>query len=142
MKYNNKTFKILSHELGHNFGMSHDFDASHGGQGGPCDNTGIMSYGSTDYTGWSTCSRSDFERHYASKNWANCLEDISGKIFNITFKNSNGIISCCDSTIMVKVFIIFLDTTEAPTTAAPPAAETTPGGMRMSIIHIATSLIF
>ena len=42
---------------------------------------------------------------------------------------------------MVKVFIIFLDTTEAPTTAAPPAAETTPGGMRMSIIHIATSLI-
>ena len=51
------------------------------------------------------------------------------------------IISCCDSTIMVKVFIIFLDTTEAPTTAAPPAAETTPGGMRMSIIHIATSLI-
>ena len=52
------------------------------------------------------------------------------------------IISCCDSIIMVKLFIIFLDTTEAPTTAAPPAAETTPGGMRMSIIHIATSLIF
>ena len=49
-------------------------------------------------------------------------------------------ISCCDSTIMFKVFVIFLDTTEAPTTAAPPAAETTPGGMRMSIIHIATSL--
>ena len=42
---------------------------------------------------------------------------------------------------MFKVFVIFLDTTEAPTTAAPPAAETTPGGMRMSIIHIATSLI-
>ena len=90
MKYNNKTFKILSHELGHNFGMSHDFDASHGGQGGPCDNTGIMSYGSTDYTGWSTCSKSDFEKHYASRNWANCLEDISSKIFYITFENSNG----------------------------------------------------
>merc|ERR1719216_801337 len=69
---------ILSHELGHNFGMSHDFDDSHGGKGNSCDNTGIMSYGSTDYTGWSTCSRSDFERHYASKKWANCLEDISG----------------------------------------------------------------
>ena len=40
---------------------------------------------------------------------------------------------------MVKLFIIFLDATEAPT-EAPPAAETTPGGMRMSIIHIATSL--
>ena len=132
----------MSHELGHNFGMSHDFDDSHGGKGNSCDNTGIMSYGSTDYTGWSTCSRSDFERHYASKKWENCLEDISGKIFDITFKNSNGkIISCCDSTIMVKLFQIFLATTEAPT-EAPPAAETTPGGMRMSIIHIATSLIF
>jgi len=96
---------ILSHELGHNFGMSHDFDDSHGGQGGPCDNTGIMSYGSTDYTGWSTCSRSDFERHYASRNWANCLEDIS------------------DTTEA--------PTTAAPSTAAPteapPATETTPG---------------
>ena len=90
IEYNINKFKILSHELGHNFGMSHDFDASHGGQGGPCDNTGIMSYGSTDYTGWSTCSKSDFEKHYASRNWANCLEDISGKIFYITFKNQNG----------------------------------------------------
>ena len=51
---------------------------------------------------------------------------------------------------MSKVFVIFLDTTEAPTTAAPstaapteapPATETTPGGMRMSIIHIANYLL-
>ena len=68
------------------------------------------------------------------------------KIFQVKslilhFRIQMVIISCCDSTIMVKVFLIFLDTTEAPTTAAPPAAETTPGGMRMSIIHIATSLI-
>merc|ERR1712088_371228 len=93
---------ILSHELGHNFGMSHDFDNSHGGQGGPCDNTGIMSYGSTDYTGWSTCSRSDFEKHYASRNWANCLEDIS---------------STTDE-----------ETTAAPSTAAPSTEASTTTG--------------
>ena len=69
----------MSHELGHNFGMSHDFDDKHGGHDGACNNKGIMSYGSTDYTGWSECSRSDFEQHYASENWANCLEDISGE---------------------------------------------------------------
>ena len=59
--------------------MSHDFDDKHGGHDGACNNKGIMSYGSTDYTGWSECSRSDFEQHYASENWANCLEDISGE---------------------------------------------------------------
>ena len=30
--------------MGHNFGMSHDFDNKHGGKGGPCDGQGIMSY--------------------------------------------------------------------------------------------------
>ena len=79
-------FKILSHELGHNFGMSHDFDDKHGGHSGACNNKGIMSYGSTDYTGWSECSRSDFEQHYASENWANCLEDISGEKCSVVFE--------------------------------------------------------
>ena len=65
--------------------MSHDFDEKHGGQSGPCNNQGIMSYGSYDYDQWSTCSRSDWEEHYASMNWGNgCLEDISG----ITFLSS------------------------------------------------------
>ena len=67
---------------------------------------------------------------------------VKSLISHLRIQMVNDIISCCDSTIMVKVFMTFLDTTEAPTTAAPPAAETTPGGMRMSIIHIATSLIF
>jgi len=67
----------LAHELGHNFGMYHDFDPRHAGKG--CDGTGIMSYGSYDYKQWSKCSKSDWEHHFSSKNWgSSCLEDISG----------------------------------------------------------------
>ena len=135
--------------------MSHDFDDSHGGTGGPCDNTGIMSYGSTDYTGWSICSRSDFEKHYASRNWANCLEDISGKIFFIRFTNSNGTMFFmvgfyCKSTF--KVFIIFVGTTDeettaapstaAPTTAAPTTTGPPAGGMRIFIRYLLTAGIY
>ena len=69
----------MAHELGHNFGMDHDFDESHGGEDGPCNGQGIMSYGSYDYDQWSTCSRSDWEHHYSALNWGDgCLEDISG----------------------------------------------------------------
>jgi hypothetical protein len=70
---------VLAHELGHNFGMSHDFDAKHGGHSGPCNGQGIMSYGSYDYDQWSTCSKSDWEEHYSAENWGRegCLEDIS-----------------------------------------------------------------
>ena len=45
--------------MGHNMGMLHDFDDEHGGSNGPCDGTGIMSYGSAPNV-WSTCSRNDF----------------------------------------------------------------------------------
>jgi len=69
---------VVAHEMGHNMGMLHDFDDVHGGSNGPCDGTGIMSYGSAPNV-WSTCSRNDFLALYneivssSSLYW--CLDD-------------------------------------------------------------------
>ena len=73
----------MAHELGHNFGMEHDFDAKHcDGTTCPCDGTGIMSYGHYDYNQWSTCSKSDWEDHYSGLKWGEyCLDDISGEVY-------------------------------------------------------------
>ena len=49
--------------MGHNMGMLHDFHPSHGGQNGPCNGKGIMSYGSSPNV-WSTCSKNDFQALY------------------------------------------------------------------------------
>ena len=66
---------VLAHEVGHAFGMSHDFDENHGGYGGKCDGKGIMSYGSFDFDQWSSCSKKDWQRHYKSRRWwRSCLE--------------------------------------------------------------------
>ena len=70
--------------MGHNMGMLHDFDDEHGGSGGACDGTGIMSYGSAPNV-WSTCSKADFLALYNdiidSSSWNWCLE---GKIDLVT----------------------------------------------------------
>ena len=57
--------QIVAHEMGHNMGMLHDFDSEHGGQNGPCNGQGIMSYGSAPNV-WSNCSRDDFKALYNS----------------------------------------------------------------------------
>ena len=60
--------------MGHNFGMSHDFDPKHGGKTGPCNSKGIMSYGDK-LERWSSCSVSDFTGYYNSRNWGNtCMK--------------------------------------------------------------------
>ena len=60
--------------MGHNFGMSHDFDPKHGGDNGHCNGQGIMSYGDAPAK-WSTCSVSDFTGYYNSQKWGStCLK--------------------------------------------------------------------
>ena len=66
-----KTAEVIAHEMGHNLGMLHDFDDKHGGDGGPCDKQGIMSYGTFPQK-WSTCSKADYLARYnqvGGNNW-------------------------------------------------------------------------
>ena len=67
------TKKVAAHEMGHNFGMSHDFDDKHGGDNGVCNGQGIMSYGDAP-SKWSSCSVSDFTGYFNSQQWGDkCL---------------------------------------------------------------------
>ena len=76
--------------MGHNMGMLHDFDDTHGGSGSACNGQGFMSYGSAPNE-WSTCSKSDFLAHYneivQSSNVAWCL-DCNHQINHIAVFNS------------------------------------------------------
>jgi len=67
MRDKRKSMTYYAHELGHNLGMRHDFEDIHGGQGGPCDGKGIMSYfsrGESRPEVWSPCSNKDFANWY------------------------------------------------------------------------------
>jgi len=65
------TAEVVAHEMGHNMGMSHDFADKHGGDNGPCNGQGLMSYGDTPQK-WSTCSQADYLARYnqvGGNNW-------------------------------------------------------------------------
>merc|ERR1712166_1609244 len=86
---------VITHEIGHNLGMDHDFSTEHSAAG--CNGKGIMSYGDPPNE-WSECSVKDLQAHYLANknNW--CMDSAP---------------TACDGS----------GTT--PTTAAPAPATTT-----------------
>jgi len=63
--------QLIAHEMGHNLGMKHDFDAAHAAKG--CNGKGIMSYGNPPNQ-WSSCSKADLQAHYITVKSRWCMD--------------------------------------------------------------------
>merc|ERR1712241_276847 len=63
--------QLIAHEMGHDLGMKHDFDAAHAAKG--CNGKGIMSYGNPPNQ-WSSCSKADLQAHYITVKSRWCMD--------------------------------------------------------------------
>merc|ERR1711997_1048482 len=117
---------IAAHEIGHNLGMYHAFDAKHGGKGSKCDkNKGIMSYSENpNYKNpWSTCSKNDFQKHYNAilnlkMPW--CLEAVST---NFCSTSETGTTTTKATTKATTTKGTTKGTTKAPSTTGGPGGS-------------------
>jgi hypothetical protein len=126
---------IAAHEIGHNLGMYHAFDAKHGGLTGKCNkHRGVMSYSDNpNYKNpWSTCSKNDFQAHYNAilnlkMPW--CLEAVSSNFCSSSGTGTTTTKATTASTTKATTKATTTKaTTKATTTKATTKAPSTTGG--------------
>ena len=136
--------------MGHNFGMSHDFDPKHGGDNGPCNGLGIMSYGDAP-SKWSSCSVSDFTGYYNANNWGTtCLKGKQLCHKHFKFSCISVHINLLSFLIAFLIYVCFyqigMPTVEMPAPVdhaqfLTPISVTTTLGMEVAMGNTSTTLI-